>query len=216
MDPRSDSFCEHRSARRRPPARALLALGVALVLAGCGGDGGGSAAPTAAATPASPAPVVPEPASAAPTAEPGQGSKGGVVLGGEDLGVTRLGAPFREAVAAVSEVLGQPDEDPSQTVSCIQATTEVRWGELVLAAQDDRLAGWSSQSQTVQTPSGVAVGTPLPEMVELYGPSLERFPADPDNPPTFAVQGVDVRGDLSSAEDDASVTRLYSSFCAGP
>lgn len=216
MDPRSDSFCEHRSSRRRPPSRVLLALAVVLVLAGCGGDGGGSAAPTSAATTASPPSSPSSPPSPSVTTEPSQGSKGGVVLGGEDLGVTRLGEPFREAVAAVSEVLGEPDEDPAQTVSCIEATTEVRWGDFVLAAQDDRLAGWTSQSQTVQTPSGVIVGTPLSELVQLYGPSLERFPADPDNPPTFAVEGVDVRGALSSAEDDASVTRLYSGFCGGP
>jgi hypothetical protein len=138
------------------------------------------------------------------------------VLGGEELGVTRLGEPFRAAVAAVSTVLGDPDEDPAETVSCIEAETEVRWGDFVLAAQDGRLAGWSSGSPTLQTPSGVTVGTPLTELDRVYGSSLDRFPANPDNPPTFAVAGVDVLGSLSSAEDDASVTRLFTSFCAGP
>lgn len=138
------------------------------------------------------------------------------MLGGEDLGVTRLGEPFREAVAAVSAVLGAPDADPSDTVSCIEATTEVRWGEFVLAAEGDRLGGWSSRSATLQTPSGITVGTRLAELERLIGPSLARFPANPDNPPTFAVGGVDVRGSLSSAEADARVTSLFTSFCGGP
>jgi hypothetical protein len=101
-------------------------------------------------------------------------------------------------------------------VSCIEATTEVRWGEFVLVAQGDRLGGWSSRSATLQTPSGITVGTTLPELERLIGESLERFPANPDNPPTFAVAGVDVRGSLSSAQADARVTSLFTDFCAGP
>jgi hypothetical protein len=139
-----------------------------------------------------------------------------VVLGGAELGVTRLGEPFREAVAAVTAVLGEPDADPAETVACLEAETEVRWGEFFLAAQDDRLAGWSSTSMTLQTPSGVTVGTPLDEVERVYGSSLQRFPANPDNPPTFAVAEVDVLGSLSSAGDDATVTRLFTSFCSGP
>jgi len=214
----------------RPSARLALTVGLAVaVLVGCGGSGGQSAAPSVSpAPPTSAAPEPPAPTSAPPVApaapsepvptpsEPAQGSKGGVVLGGEDLGVTRLGEPFREAVAAVSEVLGEPDEDPARTVSCIEADVEVRWGDLVLASQADRLAGWASRSVTLQTPSGVTVGTPLPELVRLYGSSMERFPANPDNPPTFTVAGVDVSGELSSAADDATVTRLFTSSCAGP
>jgi hypothetical protein len=200
---------------------ALLAVCAALVgslLAGCGADGR-SAAPVAPTASVFEAPVSAAPVSEAPTptpAAPDQGSKGGVVLGGEDLGVTRLGQPFREAVAAVSEVLGEPDADPAETVSCIEADVEVRWGDLVLASQDDRLAGWASRSTTLQTPSGVTVGTPLPELDRVHGSSLERFPANPDNPPTFSVDGVDLSGELSSEQDDATVTRLFSSFCAGP
>ena len=200
----------------------VLALTVGLaVLTGCGGDEpsaspGPSAPPVPSGAPSSATPTAAASAPA-PTESPAtQGSKGGVVLGGADLGVTRFGEPFRESVAAVSEVLGEPDEDPADTVSCIEAETEVRWGDLVLAAQDDRLAGWSSRSSTLQTPSGVSVGTPLSEVVRLFGPSLDRFPANPDNPATFAVQGVDVSGELSSEQDDASVTRLFSSLCAGP
>ncbi len=204
-------------------ALAPLTAGLALTaVVGCSsGDGGSAAAPTSSAPTSSSAPAASPTTSAtsapAPSAAaPSQASAGGVVLGGEDLGVTRLGAPFREAVAAVSAVLGQPDEDPAETVSCIQSETEVRWGGLALAEQADRLAGWSSTSETLQTPSGVTVGTPLAELERIYGPSLNRLPANPDNPPRFAGQGVDVIGALSSAQDDATVTRLFTSFCAGP
>lgn len=205
----------------RTTTLVVLTLGLALTVGGCGGsDDTSSPAPeTLAATETSAAPSTrPAPASpsATPTSPPARGSKDGVVLGGEDLGVTRIAEPFREAVAAVSAALGEPDADPAESVSCIPAETEVRWGELVLAAQDDRLAGWASRSTTLQTPSGVTVGTPLTELERVYGSSLERFPANPDNPPTFAVEGVDVLGSLSSAGDDARVTRLFTSFCAGP
>lgn len=195
-----------------PKTLVPLTVGLVLTVGGCSGsDGESSAAPETSSTRSAPASPP-----ATPRSPPAPGSKGGVVLGGEDLGVTRLGEPFREAVAAVSAVLGEPDADPAEIVSCIGAETEVRWGDLVLAAQDDRLAGWASRSATLQTPSGVTVGTPLTELERVYGSSLQRFPANPDNPPTFAVEGVDVLGSLSSAEDDASVTRLFTSFCAGP
>lgn len=209
---------------RHTALRLTVGLACTAVVGCSGSDGGSSAAPASATPLTSPAPATsptstppaPTDSPAAPTSPPTQGSKGGVVLGGEDLGVTRLGEPFREAVEAVSTVLGEPDADPAEVVSCIEAETEVRWGELVLAAQDDRLAGWSSRSRTLQTPSGVTVGTPLSEVERVYGSSLELFEANPDNPPTFGVDAVDVLGSLSSADDDASVTRLFTSFCAGP
>lgn len=209
----------------RPQTLVVLTAGLALTVGGCGGsDDTSSASPetlAATETSATPSPPTstrsaPPSPSATPTSPPARRSKGRVVLGGEDLGVTRLGEPFRKAVAAVTAALGKPDADPAKTVSCIAAETEVRWGELVLAAQDDRLAGWASRSTTLQTPSGVTIGTPLTDLERIYGSSLERFPANPDNPPTFSVEGVDVIGSLSSASDDAHVTRLFTSFCSGP
>lgn len=210
----------------RQRALACLTVGITCTaVVGCSGSdgepsagpGSASASPSAPTSPPTAPPTSSPPPSPLPaTSPPGQGSKGGVVLGGEELGVTRLGEPFREAVDAVSVVLGEPDADPSETVRCLEAETEVRWGELVLAAQDDRLAGWASGSPTLQTPSGVTVGTPLSELERVYGASLERFPANPDNPPTFAVDGVDVLGSLSSADAGASVTGLFTSFCSGP
>jgi hypothetical protein len=217
-------------------ARVVPAVVLAASAAGCSGSAGESpAAPAPSAAPPSAAPApsaasgpsaAPSPRASSPSPTPTlasappspQGRAAGATScsGGEDLGVTRLGEPFREAVAAVSAVLGAPDADPSDTVSCIEATTEVRWGEFVLAAEGDRLAGWSSRSATLQTPSGITVGTRLAELERLIGPSLARFPANPDNPPTFAVGGVDVRGSLSSAEADARVTSLFTSFCGGP
>lgn len=193
---------------------------LALLLAGCSDD---PPPPSALRTsPPVTATAGPSPAAASPAAtagrstDEGAGAEGGVVLGGEDLGVTRLGAPMDEAVAAVTAVLGAPDEDPAGSVSCITADREVRWGAFRLAAQGDRLAGWTSQAPTLSTPSGVAVGTTLGELQRVYGDRLRRIPANPDNAPGFGVEGADVLGSLSSAGDDAVVTALFSSFCSGP
>ena len=205
--------------------RLSAALVLAVALVGCSSDDAAplSAPSTATTAPssvttASPGEPTPSPSSApssAPSPDP-TGPEGGVVLGGQELGVTGLGVPMDEAGAAVSTVLGEPDEDPARVVSCLASEREVRWGDLVLASTGGRLAGWSSTSRTVQTPSGVAVGTPLASLQQVYGDDLERFAANLDSGSTFAVQGVDVLGALSSADDDATVTRLFSSFCGGP
>lgn len=207
--------------RRDELPLVLPATLLALLLSGCSeADPAPSALPSAASPsspspPSVPSPTEPPPPSAE-SSPPGAGAKGGVVLGGQDLGVTRLGMPMDEAVRAVSAVLGEPDEDPAEAVRCIASSREVRWDKVVLAADGDLLAGWSSRSTTVQTPSGVAVGTPVSTLEQLYGETLERIPANPDNPLTFRVKGVDVRGSLSTAGRDAVVTSLFSSFCSGP
>ena len=208
--------------RRTTPA-LLTALLLSLGAAACSDDAPAdrSALPSPSASPspsvAAPTPTAP-PTPTTPTAPAtaAAGAEGGVVLGGTDLGVTRLGRPMDEAVRAVSVVLGAPDEDPAATTRCIESDREVRWGDLVLAARDGRLAGWLSRSRTLQTPSGVTVGTTLSVLRQVYGQGLQTYAANPDNPPSFAVDGVDVRGALSSAGDDAVVTVLLTSFCSGP
>jgi len=197
----------------------LAAVLAVLLLAGCGGEDppSPSAASPAPSPPSSPSPSAGTVAPATPSAAVSLAPAGDqVVLGGVELGVTRLGEPFREAVRDLNAVLGQPDADPSEAVTCIPSETEVRWGEFVVAAEKGRLAGWSSASPTLRTPSGVTVGTTSAELDRIYGPDLQRFPANPDNPPTFAVQGVDVFGSLSSEGADARVSSLFSGFCSGP
>lgn len=185
-----------------------------LLLAGCGSQDPPS---SSAASPAVSSPSAETVAPATPSAAVSLGPAGDqLVLGGVELGVTRLGEPFRDAVRDLSAVLGQPDADPSEAVSCLESETEVRWGEFIVAADNGRLAGWSSRSPALRTPSGVTVGTTSAELDRVYEPGLHRFPANPDNSPTFAVEGVDVFGSLSSEGADATVTSLFSGFCSGP
>ena len=120
--------------RRTTPA-LLTALLLSLGAAACSDDAptDRSALPSPSASPspsvAAPTPTAP-PTPTTPTAPAtaAAGAEGGVVLGGTDLGVTRLGRPMDEAVRAVSVVLGAPDEDPAATTRCIESDREVRLG----------------------------------------------------------------------------------------
>lgn len=197
----------------------LLALATGLLLAGCSGSETplpDVAAPSTAApsgpsqAPASSAPGPTRPAS--PTPAGGEGA--GLVLGGANLGATMLGAPFPEAVAAVTTVLGAPVEDPAEDVVCLPSSREVQWEGFRLAEGDGGVAaGWTSSSTTLQTPSGVTVGTDLATLQRVYGGALTLSPPNTDRPNrTFQVEGADVLGEL----DEAGVAALYSSFCSGP
>ncbi len=214
--------------------RATVSMVAVLVLcAACSSDE--QAAPSAlpsVGAPASPSAVspsppaapsmtpnaTPEPASPSPSPEPVEGGEGqgGVVLGGTKLGVTALGTDFSTAVQRISAVLGEPSENPKTSVSCINAIGEVAWGEFTVANKDGKLAGWISRSRTLQTPAGVTVGTDVATLKQVYGNGFRLTEANPDNPPGFAVQGVDVRGSLTSLDDSGTVQALFTSACSGP
>lgn len=137
-----------------------------------------------------------------------------LALGGTELGVTQIGAPFDEAVAAVTVVLGQPQ--PATGVTCIGATSELAWPDLSLAEKNGQLAGWYTSSAALASPSGVRIGTTLAVMTSLYGSGLMVFPPNTDGGPSFTVAGVDFGGDLSEVGDKGTITSLYSGFCSGP
>lgn len=151
----------------------------------------------------------PTPAAPSPVATPA-----GLVLGGDDLGVTRVGAPYREAVRAVSRVLGPPTADPSDTTSCVGAgQLEVEWPRFRLAVTDDRVSGWTSTDPRLRTPSGVGIGTTVGQLRRVYGERLQLFQASPDTGPGFAVEGVALGGGLS---DDGRVTGFWNGACTPP
>jgi len=94
-------------------------------------------APATTAPPGSigPSPSTTAPGAASPTTAPGSqpgptaAPRPAVLrLGGNDLGVTEVGAPYRDAVAAVAGVLGPPVADPATDSACIGAEQEVSWG----------------------------------------------------------------------------------------
>lgn len=135
-------------------------------------------------------------------------------LGGDDLGVTRLGAPFRDAVAAVSAELGRPSGDPAPDTACIGAEEEASWGAFRLASSGSRLSGWLSKSTTLATPAGATVGTTLAALRQAYGERLQvRPPPEPDGFPVFVVGGINLGGTLTGPAPTDTVSSMTSGTC---
>ena len=161
-----------------------------------GGAGDGAAPPTASPTPA--------PAAA-------------LVLGGDDLGVTRVGAPDDDAVAAVSRVLGPPVADPAPATSCVGAgEREVEWRGFRLAVTDGRVSGWLSSDRRLRTPSGLRLGSTVADLRRVLGDAVQVHEANPDSGPGFTVDGVALGGGLTGTGTDGAVTAFWSGACAPP
>lgn len=178
--------------------------------------GGTTTAGPAPAAPAAPstAPVVPSTAAPGP-AVPGTGAPAGRLrLGGDDLGLTRVGAPFREAVAAVTTELGRPSGDPPPDTACIGAEEEAAWGAFRLASTGGRVSGWFSTSSSLATPAGVTAGTDLAELRRAYGDRLQvRPPPEPDGRPVFVVTATRLGGTLTGQAPGDTVASLFNGTC---
>lgn len=187
------------------------------------------AAPSEVASPSAPPSAVPppappsEPSSAAPTtaAPPtpstSPSAAAELTLNGDDLGVTRVGAPYADAVRALTAVLGPPVADPSPTTACVGAgEREVEWADFRLAVTAGRVSGWSSSDGRYATPSGVGIGTTVTELQEVYGERLELYDASPDSGPGFAVTGVELGGSLTGPGADDRVTAFFNRACSPP
>lgn len=139
-----------------------------------------------------------------------------LVLGGDNLGVTEVGRPRLEAVAAVSAALGVAPDDPAVAGGrCGPARLESTWAGALRLAFDPqgRLVGWLSSSRQLYTPSGVMVGTTVQRLRQVYGSALQLRPGTSDHGPTYTVKGVDMTGFLSSADDDGVVEALANGTC---
>ena len=146
---------------------------------------------------------------AGPPARPAQ-----LRLGGDDLGVTRVGAPFREAVAAVAGALGRPAGDPAPDSACIGAEEETSWEGFRLGSTGGRLSGWRSTTPALTTPAGVGVGTTLEALRRAYGAALQvRPPPEPDSAPVFVVAGAGIAGTLSGPGPADTVTSMFNGTC---
>lgn len=174
---------------------------------------------TGGPAPGSPGPLPPATTSTGPTGAASPPSTtvapGRLSLGGTDLGVTRVGAPLRDAVAAVSAVLGRPVGDPAPDTACIGAEDETSWGSFRLAGTAGTLSGWLSTSRTLVTPAGVTVGTALPALRSAYGSRLEIRPPAPDASTVFVVAGAGLGGTLSGESPADTVTSLSVGTCEG-
>lgn len=183
-----------------------------VLLAGCeaGSTDAGGPAPSISPTPVtvSSAPVSSSPT---PTATPRQ-----LELRGDDLGITRVGARKQEAVVAVSRALGRADTSAGAP-DCIDSSSSAAWKDLVLSFDAaGRLNGWQVNTPRLATPSGVRVGTTVATLKRVYGRQITFFPADPDNSPSYQVNGVAITGYLDSAADSGRVTALVNGACHGP
>jgi hypothetical protein len=173
-----------------------------------------AAVPPSAPAPSSASPS-PLPAAATPSVTPAAPAV--LRLGGDDLGVTRVGAPDADAVRAVSAVLGPPVADPAPTTACVGAgDREVEWADFGLAITDGRVSGWSSTDGRLRTPSGVTIGTTVTELREVYGDRLELHDASPDSGPGFAVRGVELGGALTGPGGDDRVAAFFNRACSPP
>ena len=162
----------------------------------------GASAPTATTAPA-PTPVP-------PTAGP---APVGLRLGGNDLGVTTVGAPIRDAVAAVARVLGPPAAYPAPDTACIGAQEEASWGSFRLGASGGRVSGWLSTSTSLATPAGVTVGTTLAALRQAYGDRLEVRPPAPESDAVFLVGGTGLAGTLTGTSPSGSVKSFFNGTC---
>jgi hypothetical protein len=193
--------------------RAALALAVVL-LAGCESASEPSVRATASPPRTSLSPSPSGQPSSSPSTSPSATPRT-IQLLGSSLGVTRIGAAKQEAIKAVAEVLGTPRRPTSSF--CIHALTEAHWPDLVLAFDDqERLSGWAAPTARLATPSGVRVGSTVATLKRVYGDRLTFYPKNPDNPPSYEVRGVDMRGYLSGTADSDRVIGLINGSCAGP
>lgn len=215
----------------RLAGRPLLAVATVAGLAGCSGVGGVNGGPILTSSTGPGSTTIPStgPATTTPSATgvattlpsggpttPSTGAPSGLALGGDELGVTRVGAPFREGVAAVTAALGRPRGDPAPDTSCVGATDETTWGAFRLAAGDGKVSGWLSKSTTLATPAGVTVGTTVAVLRERYGARLRLVPPSPDGEDLFAVSGVNLGGSLTGAAPSDKVTSLFNGSCNPP
>ena len=168
--------------------------------------------------PAAPGPAAPAPSGGSvPAPAPGPGpaapAPGGLRLGGDDLGVTRVGAPFGGAVAAVARALGPPAANPAADTACIGAEEEASWGSFRLAGSGGRVSGWLSTGTAAATPAGVTAGTTLPALRQAYGTRLEVRPPAPDTDAVFLVAGDRLGGTLTGTTPSDTVRSLFNGTC---
>ena len=140
---------------------------------------------------------------------------GRLVLGGDDLGVTRVGAPSREAVAAVTGVLGRPLGDPAKDSACIGAVEEATWEGFRLGISGGMVSGWLSTSRSLATPKGTTVGTNVAALRQAYGATVSiAEPAEPGEDASFSISGTRLSGSLSGSSPTDAVTAIFTGTCA--
>lgn len=133
-----------------------------------------------------------------------------VVLSGQDLGVVELGAPFEEAVAKLTEVLGAPTAAPTGGRSCPESTREVGWPGLRIGERSGVLVGWVSTSGELATNRGIRVGSTRTELEEAYGDDLALLSATAGVARSFSVRNTALAGNI---DPSGTIMALFSGAC---
>ncbi len=213
-----------RAARGSGATTTSAAPGATDVTGGPAGPGAAGSDPLSTTeAPATTAPGAAPDQGAPPAPRPAPGSRtrstyspapggGGLRLAGNDLGVTRSGAPLRDGINAVSGVLGQPAADPAPDTACIGAEVETSWEGFRLAGSGGKVSGWLSTSSALSTPAGVIVGSTMAAVMQAYGAAL-RVSSSPEagGSPVFVVTGTGLSGTLSGP--NGSVTSISNGTC---
>jgi hypothetical protein len=182
---------------RRRPLIVLTTVALILVTSGCndddpqGGEAGTTTEATAAEVPDEPAPTTSEPAVS--TTLPEQAAA--LVLRGDGLGVTTLGAPPDEAVDSVTAALGAPTRDSGWEPAFSEYGTcpgdqirGVEWDHLVLLFTDgpteygsgQHLFSWrvTGAPPAVGTATGFGYQATAADAEELYPGQVTRTQAE--------------------------------------
>ncbi|MEO5680813.1 MAG: hypothetical protein ABIS47_14225, partial [Acidimicrobiales bacterium] len=220
----------------------LPALLAAASLVGCGRPGGvvggalgptagGAPGPVTSATPTTPGdpatvpnlvptpsgptvPALPASSTAAPSTAAPATTSATLRLGGDDLGVTRVGEPFRTAVDAVTAQLGKPRGDPAPDSACVGAEEETSWAGFRLAGSAGKVSGWLSTSPGLATPAGATVGTPVTALRQAYGAALVvQAAVDAESVPVFAVGAARLGGTLTDPGPNGTVSSIFNGTC---
>jgi hypothetical protein len=193
-----------------------VAVAVVVVLTGCAREAAQSAGDESVATPTDPV-VVPTGPIVAPT----------LILGRDGLGVAAFGDKADETVAAVTAVLGEPDNDsgwvdPLSIGACAgEQARFVAWGSLYLYFSDESAFGhgephffgysYGSESDLEAIPEGLAttegigLGTTVAFLRAAYHDVVVEAGEEGLFPSNFYVDA-NLSGRLTGGNDDDLVT----------
>lgn len=210
-------------------AAAAAAAAVGLLGACSDDDGAGDATTTSAAPPASSPPEATEPVPAETTSTEAQAAAE-IVLRGDGLGVTALGAAPEEAVQAVTAALGEPTRDAGWQPSFSEYGTcpgskirGVEWEHLVLLFTDETTAfgtgehlfAWriSGAPPALGTSTGLGIGATTADAEQLHPGAVEEYPAEDPFPGHLEVAADG--GIITAYLDGEVITNLEAGAACG-
>ncbi len=241
----------HPMTNRTRTAAGIAILGLGLSIAACSNEPDTTAdttrptstestttpestdtrAETTATTPTpAPAPApAPAPETSSTTIRP---APSGLVLGNNGLGAVDFGEPIDSAMAVLTEIIGSPADTAEggdffeysgwQDLGLFVGFSTSGWSEF---DGTSRFIGWSYSGSAdgphLRTEQGVGIGTPVSELLSLYGdrltlPEVEGACGWVYEVAALGPSGAEPTGVLDRApSEDARVTVLYAGLGVG-